>query len=62
VSVAIVVAKFNTRRLISQLIFSLYRLLRGSEFSDLGVVDNGSTDGSSSPSSVSSRRRISWVP
>jgi glycosyltransferase involved in cell wall biosynthesis len=45
-SVAIVVANFNTRELISQLIFSLYRFLGGSEFSELVVVDNGSTDGS----------------
>jgi glycosyltransferase involved in cell wall biosynthesis len=45
-SVAIVVANFNTRRLISQLIFSLYRFLGGSEFSELVVVDNGSSDGS----------------
>jgi glycosyltransferase involved in cell wall biosynthesis len=45
-SVAIVVANFNTRRLISHLVFSLYRLLGGSEFSELVVVDNASTDGS----------------
>jgi glycosyltransferase involved in cell wall biosynthesis len=44
--VAIVVANFNTRRLISQLIFSLFRLLGRSEFAQLVVVDNASTDGS----------------
>jgi hypothetical protein len=44
--VGIVVASFNTRRLIAHLIFSLYRLLGRSEFSELVVVDNASTDGS----------------
>src|SRR5438128_137835 len=45
-SVGIVVANFNTRRLIAQLVFSLYRLLGRSEFGQLVVVDNASTDGS----------------
>ena len=44
--VAIVVANFNTRRLIGQLVFSLYRLLGRSEFAQIVVVDNASTDGS----------------
>jgi glycosyltransferase involved in cell wall biosynthesis len=44
--VAIVVANFNTRLLIAQLIFSLFRLLGRSEFAQLVVVDNASTDGS----------------
>src|SRR5713101_809716 len=42
----IVVANFNTRRLIAQLVFSLYRLLGRGEFAQLVVVDNASTDGS----------------
>jgi len=42
----IVVVNFNTARLISQLLFSLYRVLGRSEFSIVVVVDNGSTDGS----------------
>jgi glycosyltransferase involved in cell wall biosynthesis len=42
----IVVANFNTARLISQLLFSLYRILGRSEFTVVVVVDNGSTDGS----------------
>jgi glycosyltransferase involved in cell wall biosynthesis len=42
----IVVVNFNTARLISQLLFSLYRILGRSEFSTVVVVDNGSTDGS----------------
>jgi glycosyltransferase involved in cell wall biosynthesis len=45
-SVGIVVASFNTRRLVGQLVFSLYRLLGGDQFSELVVVDNASTDGS----------------
>jgi hypothetical protein len=44
--VGIVVANFNTRRLIAQLVFSLYRVLGRSEFAQLVVVDNASTDGS----------------
>ena len=44
--VAIVVANYNTRRLIAQLVFSLYRLLGRDQFSELVVVDNASTDGS----------------
>lgn len=42
----IVVANFNTRLLIAQLVFSLYRLLGRSEFAQIVVVDNASTDGS----------------
>ena len=42
----IVVVNFNTARLISQLLFSLYRVLGRSEFATVVVVDNGSTDGS----------------
>jgi glycosyltransferase involved in cell wall biosynthesis len=42
----IVVVNFNTARLISQLLFSLYRVLGRSEFTIVVVVDNGSTDGS----------------
>jgi GT2 family glycosyltransferase len=45
-SVAVVVANYNTCRLIAQLVFSLYRLLGGDQFSALVVVDNASTDGS----------------
>jgi len=45
-SVAVVVANFNTRRLIAQLVFSLYRLLGRDQFSELVIVDNGSNDGS----------------
>jgi glycosyltransferase involved in cell wall biosynthesis len=41
-----VVVNFNTARLISQLLFSLYRILGRSEFAIVVVVDNGSTDGS----------------
>lgn len=44
--VGIVAVNFNTQRLISQLVFSLYRVLGRSEFATLVVVDNGSTDGS----------------
>jgi hypothetical protein len=41
-----VVANYNTRRLIAQLVFSLYRFLGGSEFAQVVVVDNASTDSS----------------
>jgi glycosyltransferase involved in cell wall biosynthesis len=44
--VAVVVANYNTRRLIAQLIFSLYRILGRDQFDELVVVDNASTDGS----------------
>ena len=40
------VVNFNTARLISQLLFSLYRILGRSELATVVVVDNGSTDGS----------------
>jgi glycosyltransferase involved in cell wall biosynthesis len=43
---AIVAVNFNTARLISQLLFSLHRILGRSEFATVVVVDNGSTDGS----------------
>ena len=42
----IVVVNFNTARLTSQLLFSLYRILGRSEFAIVVVVDNASTDGS----------------
>ena len=45
-TVAIVVANYNTSRLIAQLVFSIYRLLGRDQFSELVVVDNASTDGS----------------
>jgi glycosyltransferase involved in cell wall biosynthesis len=45
--VAVVVVSFNTRPLIAQLVFSLYRLLGADQFCRLVVVDNGSSDGSS---------------
>jgi Glycosyl transferase family 2 len=45
-SLGIVVVNFNTARLISQLLFSLHRILGRSEVSTVVVVDNGSTDGS----------------
>ncbi len=44
--VGIVVANFNTRRLIAQLVYSLYRVLGAHEFTQLVIVDNASTDGS----------------
>jgi GT2 family glycosyltransferase len=40
------VANYNTSRLIAQLVFSLYRLLGRDQFSELVIVDNGSSDGS----------------
>jgi glycosyltransferase involved in cell wall biosynthesis len=42
----VVVANFNTRRLIAQTVFSLYRVLGRDQFSEFVVVDNGSSDGS----------------
>jgi hypothetical protein len=44
--VGIVIASFNTRRLVAQLVFSLYRMLGRGEFAQIVVVDNASTDGS----------------
>jgi glycosyltransferase involved in cell wall biosynthesis len=44
--IGIVVATSNTRRLIAQLVFSLYRRLGRDQFAELVVVDNASTDGS----------------
>lgn len=44
--VAVVVVNYQTRELISHLIFSLYRILGADRFSCLVVVDNASTDGS----------------
>jgi hypothetical protein len=41
----VVVVNYNTRQLVAQLIYSLYRTLRPRRFR-LVVVDNGSTDGS----------------
>jgi glycosyltransferase involved in cell wall biosynthesis len=46
VRVGIVVVNFNTARLISQLLFSLCRIVGRDAFADLVVVDNASTDGS----------------
>jgi glycosyltransferase involved in cell wall biosynthesis len=57
-SVAIVVANFNTRHLIAQLVFSLYCLLGRDQFSELVVVDNGSTDGSRELLAALHRRRL----
>jgi GT2 family glycosyltransferase len=45
-TVGIVTVNFNTRRLIAQLVFSLYRLLSRDQFAQIVVVDNASTDGS----------------
>ena len=42
----IVAVNFNTRQLIAQLVFSLYRLLGRDQFETIVIVDNGSTDGS----------------
>jgi glycosyltransferase involved in cell wall biosynthesis len=44
--VGVVIANFNTRRLVAHLVFSLYRLLGRTEFAAVVVVDNASTDGS----------------
>ena len=44
--VAVVVANFNTRRLIAQLIFFAVATARRDQFTELVVVDNASTDGS----------------
>jgi hypothetical protein len=44
--VGIVVVNHDTRELVSQLVFSLYRILGGDQFGALVVVDNGSHDGS----------------
>jgi len=44
--VAIVVANYQTRELVSQLVFSLYRILGRDQFVELVVVDNASSDGS----------------
>lgn len=44
--IAIVVVNHNTRELISQLVFSLHRVLGAERFAALVVVDNASTDGS----------------
>jgi hypothetical protein len=44
--VGIVVVNYNTRTLISQLVFSLYRVLGRDQFAELVIVDNASQDGS----------------
>ena len=44
--VAVVAVNYETRELISHLVFSLYRILGGDQFSRLVVVDNASRDGS----------------
>jgi glycosyltransferase involved in cell wall biosynthesis len=44
--IGIVIANFNTRRLIAHLVFSLYRVLGRGEFAQIVIVDNASTDGS----------------
>jgi len=43
--VAVVTVNYNTKRLVSMLLWSLYRFL-GSELRSVVVVDNGSSDGS----------------
>src|SRR5438477_3875382 len=43
--VTVVTVNYNTRRLLSMLLWSLYRFL-GSELRSVVVVDNGSADGS----------------
>jgi hypothetical protein len=45
-NVAIVVVNWNTRLLIAQLVFSLFRILGRDQFAQIVVVDNGSSDGS----------------
>lgn len=40
------VVNYDTRMLVSHLVFSLYRILGGDQFAALVVVDNGSCDGS----------------
>jgi glycosyltransferase involved in cell wall biosynthesis len=44
--VAIVVVNWNTRLLIAQLVFSIFRILGRDQVATIVVVDNGSTDGS----------------
>jgi glycosyltransferase involved in cell wall biosynthesis len=44
--VAVVIVNHNTRGLVSQLVFSLYRVLGRDQFATIVVVDNASTDGS----------------
>lgn len=44
--VAIVVVNYETRLLVAQLLFSLYRILGRDQFASVVVVDNGSRDGS----------------
>ena len=44
--IAIVVVNYQTRELVSQLVFSLYRILGRDQFVQLVVVDNASRDGS----------------
>ena len=45
-NVAIVVVNWNTRLLVAQLVFSLFRILGRDQFAEIVVVDNGSSDGS----------------
>jgi glycosyl transferase family 2 len=45
-NVAIVVVNWNTRLLIAQLLFSVFRILGSDHVRQIVVVDNGSTDGS----------------
>jgi hypothetical protein len=44
--VAVVTVNFNTRTLVSHLLFSLYRVLGRDQFTTVVVVDNGSSDDS----------------
>jgi glycosyltransferase involved in cell wall biosynthesis len=46
--VAVVVVNYNTRACVSELLFSLYRVLGRDQFAMILVVDNASTDGSRS--------------